>query len=467
MIENKRILIVDDDDGIRNTYFSIFRFDHRTDILSEGKDLFKDDEGAGRDGPHMSYEVVPAENGMIGLEKVKEALENNTPFAVAFIDMKMPGLNGAQTAREIWELDPDVKIVIVTAYSEHSPQEMIETTGRDDLFYLRKPFNREEILQFARALTNEWNLEKKRRLLEAELKKVNESLEEKVKKQAAMIVQTEKMATVGLLAAGVAHEINNPISYVNANLSMLKKYCEPMMGLYDTFLQMESLLGAADIPAAEPILRRAADLKSRGGLEMIFGDIEELVCESLEGVDRVKVIVQDLKTFSRADTTESSWADINACIETALKMIHNEVKYNISIDKELGDLPDIRCHSQKLTQVIMNLLINAAQAISDRGTVSISTRVIAGDGPGSEQRVKISIADTGIGIPLENIHKLFDPFFTTKPVGMGTGLGLSIVYEIITAHGGTIEVDSRPGEGTRFDILLPVDAEGMERKREE
>ncbi|MEA3361113.1 MAG: PAS domain-containing protein, partial [Thermodesulfobacteriota bacterium] len=178
MEENKKILIIDDDEGIRDTYRGIFTPEQQSDFLSEGRAFFESvekDDGK-PPGKEQLYEIILAENGNQGIEEVKTAMKKNTPFAVAFIDMKMPGLNGAQTSRQIWDMDPDIKIVIVTAYSEHSPEDIIKEIGRDDIFYLRKPFNQEEIFQFARALTNEWSLKRKRDRLETALTKANEKL---------------------------------------------------------------------------------------------------------------------------------------------------------------------------------------------------------------------------------------------------------------------------------------------------
>ncbi|MEA2059101.1 MAG: response regulator [Thermodesulfobacteriota bacterium] len=178
MEENKKILIIDDDEGIRDTYREIFTPEQQSDVLSEGRALFESvekDDGKPH-GKEQLYETILVENGNQGIEEVKTAMKKNTPFAVAFIDMKMPRLNGAQTSRQIWEIDPDIKIVIVTAYSEHSPDDIIKETGRDDIFYLRKPFNEEEIFQLARALADEWNLERKRDRLETALTKANEKL---------------------------------------------------------------------------------------------------------------------------------------------------------------------------------------------------------------------------------------------------------------------------------------------------
>lgn len=461
-MNNNKIIVIDDDEGIRETYLGIFTPDEESDVLSRGRSLFDGEDAPKKAAPTLVYDISLAENGTKGIESVSAAKKNGVPFSVAFIDMKMPGLNGAETSQKIWKIDPDIKIVIVTAYSEYAPEDIIAVTGRDDLFYLRKPFNHEEILQFARALTNEWNLERKRDILEAQLKQanealadMNENLKEKVQKQAAMIVQAEKMASVGLLAAGVAHEINNPIAFINSNLSAVKTYFKKIIGLYEKFKEIELFLKELNTPRAVGLLADLAEFKSKHKIEMIFEDIEDLADESLDGIGRVKTIVKDLKTFSRIDEAELKAVDINAAIDTTLNMVKNEFKYKAEVEKHYGDLPQVVCYPQKISQVFMNLLINAGQAIEAKGKIIIETQKVALGRREQDQYIGISISDTGCGIPEEHLNKLFDPFFTTKPVGQGTGLGLSIVYEIIKAHDGKIDVDSRPGEGTRFTVLLP------------
>lgn len=463
MDENRRILVIDDDEGIRETYLNIFTPEEESEVLSMGSRLFGEETPSEQKSVQTVFDLSLSDNGSEGIEKATKALQSEQPFAVAFIDMKMPGLNGAQTAQKIWEIDPNIKIVIVTAYSEYTPEDIISVTGRDDIFYLRKPFNHEEIYQFARALTNEWNLERRRALLErelnqtnADLDKMNKTLKEKVRKQTAMIVQTEKMASVGLLAAGVAHEINNPISFINSNLSTAKTYCERMKGLYKKYNQVEQFLADSNSPEAQQLLSDLDRYKSDSKIGMILDDFDDLVAESLEGIYRVKTIVGDLKTFSRVDEVEFKAIDINEAIDTTLNMIHNKFKYKVVVEKKYGDLPLVPCFPQKISQVLMNLLINAGQAIQEKGTVTIETSITAKGRRENDKFVEINISDDGCGIPQKDIDKLFDPFFTTKPVGKGTGLGLSIVYEIIKAHNGTIQVNSKVEEGSRFTVMLPM-----------
>lgn len=178
----------------------------------------------------------------------------------------------------------------------------------------------------------------------------------------------------------------------------------------------------------------------------------DLLSESREGAERVKKIVQDLKDFSHVGGDDDwQWADLQACLDSTLNIVHNETKYKADIIKEYGDLPRVWCLPHQLNQVFMNLLVNAAHAIDDKGTITIRSGTEDGG------RIWIEIADTGKGIDPKHLNKIFDPFFTTKPVGKGTGLGLSVSYSIIKKHDGEIQLDSRVGEGTKFRIVLPVE----------
>ncbi|MBF0572735.1 MAG: response regulator [Desulfamplus sp.] len=474
MEENKRVLVIDDDEGIRETYQAIFTPEQESEIDQKGVALFGGNSLKPKFKNNIDYQVCVAENGNQGIKLVKESLAENRPFAVAFIDMKMPGINGSETSKQIWDIDPKIRIVIVTAYSEYTSDDIISTTGRDDIFYLRKPFNHEEILQFARALTNEWNLERKRDLLKIELKAANQALEDmnsslegmnkiledmnknlkdKVEKQAALIVQTDKMASIGILAAGVAHEINNPLSFINSNLLALKRYLTKIDVLHRKYDDVELFLRYSGLDNAPALLEELAEFKKENKTELIMSDIYDLTDESLDGIDEIKTIVDNLKTFSRIDEPSYSYLDINRAIDNTINILWNELKYKAEIIKNYGRIPEIRCFPQKISQVFMNLILNAAQAIEKQGTITISTKLVTTDQ--QIDFIEIKIKDTGCGIPKENLNKLFDPFFTTKPIGKGTGLGLSITYEIIKAHKGSIEVLSELGKGTEMVILLP------------
>ncbi|MDR6445178.1 two-component system NtrC family sensor kinase [Paraburkholderia terricola] len=256
------------------------------------------------------------------------------------------------------------------------------------------------------------------------------------------LLQSEKLASIGQLAAGVAHEINNPIGFVDSNLGTLKKW---VRSLLDVMALQDSLLTGLD-PESRARLDKA---RKDADLEYLIEDISVLIDESIEGTSRVRRIVQDLRDFSRAGSEDWCVVDLHAGLEATLNVVRNEMKYKAEVVKDYGDLPSIECMPSQINQVLMNLLVNATQAISERGTIMIRTRR---DGDG----VSIAIADTGIGMSAEVQAKIFDPFYTTKPVGQGTGLGLSVSYGIVEKHGGRIAVESKPGEGACFTVWLPL-----------
>ncbi len=257
-------------------------------------------------------------------------------------------------------------------------------------------------------------------------------------------LQQEKMASIGQLAAGVAHEINNPIGFVASNLSTLEKYT----GRLAEFISLQE--AALKRGATELDLVGMAEQRKKMKLDYVMEDIPQLIKESLDGADRVKKIVADLKSFSRLDEAEHKYADINECLESTINIVWNELKYKVTLHKELGDLPQIRCFPQQLNQVFLNLLVNASHAIEKQGDLTVRTWQ-------EEGYVKIAVTDTGCGITEETQQRIFEPFFTTKEVGKGTGLGLSISYDIIKRHQGEIEVASEVGVGTTFTVKLPVE----------
>jgi len=259
------------------------------------------------------------------------------------------------------------------------------------------------------------------------------------------LLQSEKMASIGQLAAGVAHEINNPIGYVHSNLGSLQEYLRSLFTLIEAY---ERALRAPDPKALIPEID---DIRNRADIDFISRDLPQLMAESREGIERVTRIVRDLKDFSYSDRSES-WklVDLHAGLESTINIIWNELKYKVTLERRYGELPLVECLPSELNQVYMNLLLNAGQAIAERGTITVSTGM-----EGTDQ-VWIQLQDTGAGIPADLLQRIFDPFFTTKPVGSGTGLGLSISYGIINKHHGRIDVESAPGQGATFRIVLPV-----------
>ena len=263
----------------------------------------------------------------------------------------------------------------------------------------------------------------------------------------AQLVQSEKMASVGQLAAGVAHEINNPVGFIKSNLSSLSEYAEVLKKLLDLYKRCVAQTGAG----SDATLAEIKEIEQQENLEFLLEDIDGLIEESYNGTVRVKDIVQGLKSFSRVDDNQAKHSDINAGLDETVNMVWNELKYKCEIEKCYSELPPVECNPGQLNQVFMNLLINAAQAIEEQGTITITTQTL-------DKEVAVEIRDTGAGIAEENLKSIFDPFFTTKEVGVGTGLGLSISYGIIKNHGGSISVSSKLGEGTAFLVKLPCAA---------
>ena len=264
------------------------------------------------------------------------------------------------------------------------------------------------------------------------------------------LLQSEKMASIGQLAAGVAHEINNPIGFVSSNLHTLKGYVGQLLALVGAYETAQAQPGAQAQAAVEQA-RDAAEI------DYLREDLPALMSESEDGLARVKKIVQDLKDFSRLDQSEWQDADLNAGLESTLNVVRHEVKYKAEVRKLLEPLPLVRCLAAQLNQVFMNLIVNASHAIQGRGVITLASGH-------QEGWVWIEVADTGCGMTAEVQRRIFEPFFTTKPVGSGTGLGLSLSFSIVQKHGGVILVHSAPGQGSAFRVWVPVAGPGPDGK---
>ncbi len=259
------------------------------------------------------------------------------------------------------------------------------------------------------------------------------------------LLQAEKMASIGQLAAGIAHELNNPIGFVHSNLGTLDAYVRDLMEIVDAYDDAQASTEAPAIHQA-----RIARLKETRDFAYIRQDIGQLLSESRDGLSRVRKIVQDLKNFSHVSGQQWDWADLHQGLDSTLNIVWNELKYKCQVVKEYGDIPKVYCLISQLNQVFMNLLVNAGHAIETKGIITIGTVRL-----GNEE-IAIEISDTGKGIAPEHLTRIFEPFFTTKPVGKGTGLGLSLAYGIVNTHHGRIDVSSQPGIGTTFRVIIPI-----------
>jgi signal transduction histidine kinase len=267
---------------------------------------------------------------------------------------------------------------------------------------------------------------------------------EELKTAEAQLLQQEKMASIGQLAAGIAHEINNPMGFIQSNLGTLKNYGDTLKTYFDATDQL-----AAQCP--ETIRATLAQQRNDLDLEFIFEDMPTLISESVTGAKRVRDIVQALKSFSHVDEAEVQQINLNECIESTIATTENTLRVKATVVREYGELPAIECRPHLLSQLFLSLLLNSAYAIATQGEIRVTTRC-EGD------FIIAAVSDTGCGIAPEIVSRIFDPFFTTKPVGQGTGLGLSVAYDIVKKHGGKIDVESTVGTGTTFTIRLPIKA---------
>ncbi|HYQ38055.1 MAG TPA: ATP-binding protein [Pseudomonas sp.] len=271
-----------------------------------------------------------------------------------------------------------------------------------------------------------------------------------LKESQAQLVQSEKMASLGQMVAGVAHELNTPLGYVKNNVQLLRELKQPLLQLADTH---GTLLDCLHDPACNEerlsaALGEALDAREQAAPELLKEDLQQLFSDTLYGLEQIGELVVGLKNFARLDRAMSEDIDLNDCVHSALVISRNNVKDKAEVITQLGELPRIPCAPSQINQVLLNLLTNAAQAMERFGQIVVKTWA-------DDDAVFVSVQDTGKGMPPEVLAKIFDPFFTTKPVGQGTGLGLSISFKIIQDHGGTIRVASEPGRGTRFLIRLP------------
>lgn len=408
------------------------------------------------------------------------AVDGATALAIAhqqspdliITDVMMPVMDGFELCRQC-KADQTLKQVPIILYSSDYVEQQEQQLGLElgACRYLVKPSPPQlllaavnEVLAEQQSLTllgAELELGEEMKLLrnynevlfnklEAKMQELQQTIaeqkkyEETMKAMQAQIIQQEKMASIGQLAAGVAHEINNPMGFITSNLTSLGKYAERL----DTYIAalQKSLYECPKHPGLEELDKLRQKLK----VDYIISDVNELINESLDGANRVRRIVQDLKSFSRVDQAEKSRTSLNDCLETTINIAWNELKYIATLERRFGDIPEINCNPQQLNQVFLNLLVNAAQSMEQQGTITVTTWSEPG-------QVCVSVADTGKGMPKEVQERIFEPFFTTKPAGKGTGLGLSISADIIRKHQGEISVESEPGRGTTFTVRLPVE----------
>lgn len=372
-----------------------------------------------------------------------EAIEQLCRVAADAIlsDIKMPGMNGLELLSHVRAQNPDLPVLLMTGFAD---LEMAVAAIQNGVFdFILKPYNP---LQLFHSLNKAIDFKRLRQLeanYQAELEaRINEARSEL---QAAhnRLLQGEKLASIGQLAAGVAHEINNPAGFITSNLGTLNRYVERLL----SYIELQETLLAE--PNPPPALNDLAEQRRILRIDHIRDDIKSLLAESLDGADRIKSLVQGLKNFARVDAENFEYADINAGLDSTINICWNEIKYVATLEKDYGDLPQAQVYPQQLNQVFMNLLVNAAHAIATEGKITVRTWF-------QGKFIYVSITDTGCGIPETIQNRIYDPFFTTKDIGKGTGLGLSIAYDIVRKHQGEIEFETALGAGTTFTVKLPL-----------
>jgi two-component system, NtrC family, sensor kinase len=409
---DRRILIVDDEDSIRKLFSEVFADQYRCTTASN------------------------AEEAITALEKES--------FALVITDVRMPGLNGIELLREISSRFPETAVIVVSGIDR--TQRVLDAVRLGAYDYLIKPCEL-DVLQ----ITVERALE--RRALLRMARKYKEDLEKRNKELAcrtaelerlqAQLVHSEKMVSLGQLAAGIAHELNNPASAIYGNMEFLKRFSNGLEQVLKFYEKIELL------PEEE---KELSILKEKTEFNYWLHDLESITQDCSSSIERISDVVQSLRIFSRLDEAEFKRVDIHQGIDSTIRLLsHLYQPGGITLYRDYGNIPPIECYAGQLNQVWMNILINAAQAMNYVGEVRISTRE-------ENSYIAISIRDSGCGIAPEHIHKIFDPFFTTRPVGEGKGLGLSITYSIIKRHSGSIRVESQLGQGTTFTVLLPIEA---------
>jgi two-component system NtrC family sensor kinase len=383
---------------------------------------------------------------------------------LVLLDVMMPGIDGFETCRRLKQDSSTAQIPVIFMTALTDSDSVVAAFDAGGVDYVTKPIQISEVL--ARIQTH-----LALRAMHAQLSAQNCLLQDEMavrmaaeasllvvgQEQKALIgelqqandrlLQAEKMASIGQLAAGVAHEINNPIGFVNSNMGTLRNYVTTLFGVIEDYQQAAT--------AAPAVAARIAELKAAADVDFIQEDFQALMSESCEGLQRVKEIVQSLKDFSHVETSDAAPADLHRGLDSTLNMVNNEIKYKAQVVKEYGNLPLVICAAPQLNQVFMNLLMNAAQAMTTMGVITIRTGCAG-------QWAWIEISDTGSGMAPATLNRIFEPFYTTKDIGSGTGLGLSVSYGIVKRHGGRIDVESVLGQGSRFTVHLPVDGVAAE-----
>lgn len=381
----------------------------------------------------------------------RECLEilNQQTVDLLLLDLNMPELSGFEVLGLLKQAPQEHPPAVIVVSSHKDPSTISQALNAGAADYVTTPYHREELL--ARINTQLVLRDREIHLEQLVLKRSEQlsNTHKQLQQAQRQLIHADKMASLGQLAAGVAHEINNPIGFIRSNLYSLQDYLKDI----NEFLRFSQQ--SLEEMSAESKAQASLALYKKLDLDYISQDIEQLMKDSLQGTDQVKQIVTDLKGYSHPLQHQWKKTDIHDIISSSLNIVANQLKYKIRLEKNFQqNLPEVNCINSQISQVLVNLLVNAEQAIEGHGTIIIATRLQTS--AGKQNYIEISIADTGAGIAPEQLDKIFDPFFTTKDIGQGSGLGLSISYNIANGHNGHISVLSELGKGTEFILSLPI-----------
>ena len=374
-------------------------------------------------------------------------------WALVVCDVNLGGEDGFSVLRRFKEKLPNTQVVLITGNG--SAVGAMNATAFGAFDYLLKPCDLDVLeLRVERALERRTFLRNARRYKE-DLENRNIELAQRkteLERLQAQLVHNEKMASLGQLAAGVAHELNNPAGFIFSNMMLLPDYLSGLERVLSSY---------AEIPLPADAAAHINEIKRDVRYDSILSDLSSIAADSYSGAERIRDVVQNLRLFSRLDEAEFKQVDLHEGIDSTVRLLSKYYSSRfITLRRDYGALPPVNCYAGQLNQVWMNLLINAAQAIGEVvGEVRIKTRC-------ERETVIASISDTGKGIAPEHLQRIFDPFFTTKPIGEGTGLGLSITHGIVDRHCGTIEVESIPGQGATFTVSIPVNVQSIKTRQE-
>ena len=471
-----RILIVDDNRAIHDDFRKILVDSDTADTALE--DLESSLFGTPKTSRSCEIILDSAFQGLDAVEKVREAFEKGCPYTTAFVDVRMPpGIDGVDATLRMLAVDPEVQIVLCTAYSDRSWSELERAFAHTDrVLILKKPFDVVEVRQLVSSLRKKWalarqvsakvhDLESMVDARTAELRTINQQLEEEMLHRSQVEVElrlAQKFEAIGQLAAGIAHEINTPMQYINSNLLFVRTALEDYNQVLAKYQQLRDAYRSSCQDGT--LLDEVAAAEREAGLDYLAENIPSALEDSLDGIERVASIVKAMRGLSYPSRIEKSPVDLNEALRSALVIARSEYRFVAKIHLDAGDLPEVHCDVVGVTQVFLNLVVNAAHAIADSkkftsenlGEIFFETRVEA------PNVVSVTVRDTGCGIPDGDRDRVFDPFFTTKEMGRGTGQGLAIARAVVVEkHSGRIELWSEQGVGTSFKVLLPIDGSAL------